>query len=612
MKHFKNSTAYNISIALLLSLTIFIIDIQTPLGIADGMLYIVVYFPIILASDRRFIAMATTIIIVLITAGYFLSPHPPSDEEPYFSIMNRLLSIIIVIVSAIMIIKYKKLALLYQNNFKKISDYKFALDESCIVAVTDQKGTIQFVNNNFCKISKYTRDELIGQDHRIVNSGHHSKEFIRELWVTIANGYVWRGEMKNKAKDGTIYWVDTTIVPFLDGERKPYKYLAIRSDITEKKKSSIELAISEEKYRTIFENSMIGIITSDMFTLKVTDANDASIKMFGYKSKKDFLELFDPAAHFVNPAEITNNIQRVEAEFTIEGKEQEMKKLDGSRFWINLFITPHSEKKTYCSIMLDITEQMSTREELEDKVKERTLKLTESLTREKELNGMKTRLVSFASHEFRTPLTAILSSSTLIEKYNKPEQGEQRLKHINLISSSVKNLTGILNDFLTYGELDLGTSEIVNATFILPEFINSVIEEMKGTISEKNQQIIYDHSGEIMIEQSDKILRNILLNLLSNANKYSGGDKLIKIISHVTDNRVLITVRDSGIGIPVEDQKKLFTQFFRASNTQGIQGTGLGLSIVKKYVELINGQINFTSIPGEGTVFTINFPQHNN
>jgi PAS domain S-box-containing protein len=161
---------------------------------------------------------------------------------------------------------------------KEVSDYKFALDEACIVAITNQKGTIKYVNDTFCKISKYSREELIGQDHRIVNSGHHSKEFIRDIWSTIAKGNVWHGEIKNKAKNGTFYWVDTTIVPRLDEKGKPIEYIAIRADITEKKIAEEKLKESEEKYRTLVEISQDAIFINH--DNKIVYLNNAAMKLF--------------------------------------------------------------------------------------------------------------------------------------------------------------------------------------------------------------------------------------------------------------------------------------------------------------------------------------------
>jgi PAS domain S-box-containing protein len=147
---------------------------------------------------------------------------------------------------------------------KEISDYKYALDESSIVAITDQKGIIKYVNENFCKISKYSREELIGQDHRIINSGYHSKEFIHYLWVTIARGKIWKGELKNKAKDGTIYWVDTTIIPFLNEQGKPYQYIAIRADITERKQAEQSLLESRQLLSAIIDNSTAVIYVKNL------------------------------------------------------------------------------------------------------------------------------------------------------------------------------------------------------------------------------------------------------------------------------------------------------------------------------------------------------------
>lgn len=374
---------------------------------------------------------------------------------------------------------------------RTISDYKVALDASSIVAVTDEKGVIKGVNDNFCRISKYSREELIGADHRIINSGYHSKEFMRQLWQTIAAGKVWKGELRNRAKDGTNYWVDTTIVPFLNANGKPYQYVAIRFDITRRKLA-----------------------------------------------------------------------------------EEEIRKLN---------------------------------EVLEVKVKERTLELAQALEREKDLSELKSRFVTTAAHEFRTPLSTILSSVSLIERYLDPEHADKRLRHIVRVKSSIRNLTDILNDFLSLDKLEQGKIEMENVTFLLPEACHAVTEDLRELLKE-GQNIHYTHTGDETVHCDRKILRNILVNLLSNAIKYSPEGKNIWLESEQNNGEVTIRVKDEGIGIPSDEQKHLFEKFFRARNAGEIQGTGLGLSIVRRYVELLDGSISFVSRAEQGTVFTVRFP----
>lgn len=259
-------------------------------------------------------------------------------------------------------------------------------------------------------------------------------------------------------------------------------------------------------------------------------------------------------------------------------------------------------------------------EELEHKIAERTLSLTGTveqlaqaetdlrmaLEKEKELSELKSRFVSLASHEFRTPLSTVLSSAYLISKYVEATDHHKREKHVQRIVSSVNMLTDILNDFLSVGRIEEGKIHVRYTTFDIEQHIRQIIPEMNG-LRKKEQDIQYSHEGGSLVELDPSLLKHIVMNLLSNAIKFSPEKAEINLYTKKTDEIFTVSCKDQGLGISKEDQQHLFERFFRGANVTNIQGTGLGLHIIAKYAELMNGEVSFHSELNEGTTFEIVF-----
>lgn len=248
--------------------------------------------------------------------------------------------------------------------------------------------------------------------------------------------------------------------------------------------------------------------------------------------------------------------------------------------------------------------------ELEQKVKDRTQSLEEALEKEKELNELKSRFVSMASHEFRTPLSTILSSIYLVSQYKEAEDQGKRDKHVQRIISSVNMLTDILNDFLSVGKIEEGKIQVRRQDINIDETVRAIATEI-NPILKPGQAIRYEHDGDVTVISDPGLLRHIMMNLVSNAIKFSPEGSSIWISTHVDKGKMTISIKDEGMGIPQDDQQYLFQRFFRGTNVTNIQGTGLGLHIVAKYVELLDGDINFESTPDKGTRFILTFNLNN-
>lgn len=402
---------------------------------------------------------------------------------------------------------------------------------------------------------------------------------------------------------------------------------------------------------SLFENATEGIILADQ-TASVVLVNPSACRMFGYNEQ----ELVGQKVEVLLPTRYRSGHVQLRQGFYHHPTDRQMgsgrdlfgQKKDGSNFPVEVSLSSYQQdqKQYVIAFVVDIThrkeiersmlEQQKQLEkvtndvrrmntELEAKVEERTVilkealqrleesqaELSEALDKERQLNEIKSRFVSMASHEFRTPLSSVLSSASLIGKYTTTEQQANRDKHVKRIKESVKHLNDLLEDFLSLGKLDEGKIGAQKVHFQLSETIYDTIDEVRGMVR-NGQEIRYVHTGPDDAFSDKKLLKNILINLISNALKFSDEEATVDVASEVADGHAIIHVTDKGIGISEEDQEHLFSSFFRGRNAINIQGTGLGLHIVKRYTELIGGSINLKSALGEGTTVTITIPINEN
>jgi hypothetical protein len=409
--------------------------------------------------------------------------------------------------------------------------------------------------------------------------------------------------------------------------------------------------------QSIIDTAIDGIIVMDVAG-RIVLSNAAADRLFGYTRKemtgRDITTLMPSPHREKHDDYVSNYLKTGHRKIIGIGREVEGLRRDGSRFPLRLAVSESrlGDIMYFTGIIHDLTAMHAARQEilklnseLEAQVRERTLELQEtvnlllntnrqlnesidqhkkaekalratrdelhrSLEKEKELNLLKSRFLSMASHEFKTPLSSILSSAGLIARYDQPDQAPDRQRHIERIKASVNHLNTVLSDFLSISRLEEGHFEPAISEFVLREMFDDLIGELRGLLKPGQELHCELPDSDRPIRTDPHILRNILYNLLSNAIKYSEPGKPITCELSWPDGAFRISVRDEGIGIPLEDQKHIGSRFFRASNVVNTPGTGLGLNIVATYLQALNGHFALASMPGEGTTVTITLPLH--
>ena len=498
------------------------------------------------------------------------------------------------------------------NIFQKNSDIFNLLAEGVSegIIVVNRDQVIVTSNSSAEEMFGYEKGELLGKplDTLIPQRYHkhhdqHVDHFISKSEKRqMGHGRDLHGIRKNKEE----FPVEAGLNPFeLDGS---VFVMALIIDITERKKQEQELS----HWARIFNESINEIYIFDAKSLHFLDVNKAAQQNLGY-----------PLAELkkMTPIDIKPHLTHPQFEKIIEPLRKEKKeklkfetthiRKDGSIYpvEVHLQLSNTGQNKNFVAMILDITERKNYTENLERTVQKRTLQLTEALEKEKELNELKTRFLSLVSHEFKTPLSSILTSITLLGKYKLTEQQEKRDKHVTTIRKKVKYLDTILNDFLSVERLESGKVNYNIEEFPLSKLVNEVVYDA-NMLLKAGQKIHYpENIDDVFIKFDEKTLELVLSNLIHNAIKYSPEDSTIDVLVKDNLNTIDLQVIDKGIGIPKEDQKYIFDRYFRAENALLTQGTGIGLNIAKQHLENLGATLNFTSTQDKGSIFTVGIPK---
>ncbi|PCJ29888.1 MAG: hypothetical protein COA90_11035 [Gammaproteobacteria bacterium] len=478
-----------------------------------------------------------------------------------------------------------------------------ALDEHAIVSITDKKGKIIYTNDKFEFISQYSAEELLGSDHRILNSGTHSRAFFKTMWQTIASGKTWHGDIQNKAKDGSLYWVSSTIVPYLNDKGEPEQYIALRTDITAVKQSNDQLNMT---LRSTGDAVWEWNITTGSFNFSPMFET-----MLGYKSG-DLETHVDTWVNSVHSDDLPYGQKLLKAHLSGTTEtfqiEVRLKCKDGRWKWVLCrgAVISRSSTTGRALKMMGLHTDISDRKEMEASL------FLEKESAEK-ANKAKSEFLSAMSHELRTPLNAILGFAQLLESDEEAPLNEDQISSINYIISSGEHLLTLVNDILELSAIEAGKKELTLQSISLKEIINDSLSLVTHLANDASVHIYLLSRADLSVTADYTKLKQIIINLVSNAIKYNQHAGSVSITWESTShNTAKISIVDTGIGIPKQHREKLFSAFNRLGQEgSDIEGSGIGLVVTKDLIELMNGTIGCDSIENEGSTFWVELPLDN-
>lgn len=498
------------------------------------------------------------------------------------------------------------------ESLANVSSLELALHQHVMVSRTDIEDRIVAVNERFCEISGYRREELLGKTHRILNSGEHPLEFFADLHKTIKAGKVWKGDICNKTKNGDFFWSRTTIVPFRNATGEVYQYVAVRTDISELKFMQRQIEITNESIAASFDllyatvnSSASGIVTTDKDGIIVM-MNAAAESMLGYNQQEaegvlSMLKLHDPE-------QVSDAILATKGEAGSPLPDASYEALaaaaDASpeREWV--YLTSSGAKLPVSLSIASLTDQ---RGELQGYVTS-----FNDLTRLKQVEVMKSDFVSMVSHELRTPLTSIKGALTLLDKMTGRTMPDSQRKLLDIGVHNCEALVNLVSDILDFEKICRNAMTYEMAVHDARTLVEQAVAATQPYAAQFSVNYWVDRDDHALPVLADaQRFEQVMRNLLSNAAKFSHPGSEVLVSAHAEGGIVTISVADKGVGIPEAFQPRIFQKFSQVSHSDRptkIKGTGLGLSIAKMMIEAHGGSIGFHSTEGVGSTFFIKLP----